>query len=94
MNVARNVLLDPFLVPGGGAAEAALAYRLIEKSKTIQVRVVWVFYLGIKLSRNLELVYWVVWVFILGWVQNHPNSKFGVTNVTFYKNLRSLISFF
>lgn len=36
MNVARNVLLDPFLVPGGGAAEAALAYRLIEKSKTIQ----------------------------------------------------------
>jgi len=36
MNVARNVLLDPFLVPGGGAAEAALAHRLIEKSKTIQ----------------------------------------------------------
>lgn len=26
MNVTRNVLLEPKLVPGGGAAEMALAY--------------------------------------------------------------------
>ena len=26
MNVARNVMLDPRLVPGGGAAEMALAH--------------------------------------------------------------------
>jgi len=36
MNVARNVMMDPYLVPGGGAVEAALAHRLIEKSKAIQ----------------------------------------------------------
>lgn len=35
MNVARNVILDPFLVPGGGAVEAALAHKLNEKSKEI-----------------------------------------------------------
>merc|ERR1712241_1207328 len=31
MNVARNVLVDPRLVPGGGAAEMALAHHLNEK---------------------------------------------------------------
>jgi len=35
MNVARNVIMDPHLVPGGGAVEAALAHKLNEKSKAI-----------------------------------------------------------
>lgn len=35
MNVARNIMIDPYLVPGGGAVEAALAHRLNEKSKAI-----------------------------------------------------------
>jgi len=35
MNVARNVMVDPFLVPGGGAAELALAQVLNEKAKSI-----------------------------------------------------------
>ncbi|XP_052795971.1 T-complex protein 1 subunit gamma-like [Mya arenaria] len=35
MNVARNVMQDPFLVPGGGAAEMALAQELNEKAKSI-----------------------------------------------------------
>jgi len=35
MNVARNVMMDPRLVPGGGAVELALAHRLNERSKTI-----------------------------------------------------------
>lgn len=35
MNVARNVMMDPQLVPGGGAVEAALAHSLNERSKTI-----------------------------------------------------------
>lgn len=35
MNVARNVMMDPFLVPGGGAAEMALAQELNEKAKSI-----------------------------------------------------------
>ena len=30
MNVTRNVLLEPKLVPGGGAAEMALAYVSIK----------------------------------------------------------------
>ncbi|XP_060557829.1 T-complex protein 1 subunit gamma-like [Ruditapes philippinarum] len=35
MNVARNVMQDPYLVPGGGAAEMALAQELNEKAKSI-----------------------------------------------------------
>eukprot|EP01112_Ceratiomyxa_fruticulosa_P008471 TRINITY_DN2195_c0_g2_i1.p1 TRINITY_DN2195_c0_g2~~TRINITY_DN2195_c0_g2_i1.p1 ORF type:complete len:554 (-),score=136.22 TRINITY_DN2195_c0_g2_i1:101-1762(-) len=36
MNVARNVLFDPRLVPGGGAIEMALSHALMEKAKTIE----------------------------------------------------------
>jgi len=36
MNVARNVWLEPRIVPGGGAIEMALAQALSEKSKSIQ----------------------------------------------------------
>ncbi|KXJ25911.1 T-complex protein 1 subunit gamma [Exaiptasia diaphana] len=35
MNVARNVITDPRLVPGGGACEMALAHALTEKSKSV-----------------------------------------------------------
>jgi len=35
MNVARNVLVDPRLCPGGGATEMALATRLNEKARTL-----------------------------------------------------------
>jgi len=35
MHVTRNVLLEPKLVPGGGAAEMALAYALNEKAKSM-----------------------------------------------------------
>merc|ERR1712180_450678 len=35
MHVCRNVLMDPVLVPGGGAAEMALSYALEEKSKSV-----------------------------------------------------------
>jgi len=35
MHVARNVLIDPVLVPGGGAAEMALSYALEEKAKSV-----------------------------------------------------------
>lgn len=35
MCVARNVVLDPYLVPGGGAVEMAVSQRLMEKSKSI-----------------------------------------------------------
>jgi len=35
MNVARNVLVDPFLVPGGGAAEMAIAQALNDRAKSI-----------------------------------------------------------
>lgn len=34
MNVARNVMLEQRLVPGGGAIEMALAQELVEKSKS------------------------------------------------------------
>lgn len=33
MQVCRNVLLDPQLVPGGGATEMAVSQALTEKSK-------------------------------------------------------------
>lgn len=35
MCVARNVVLDPYLVPGGGAVEMAVSQCLMEKSKSI-----------------------------------------------------------
>eukprot|EP01137_Pigoraptor_chileana_P019538 Opistho-2@80699 len=36
MNVARNVLVNPRLVPGGGATEMALSQLLLEKAKGIE----------------------------------------------------------
>lgn len=35
LNVARNVIQDPILVPGGGATEMSLAHALNEKAKSI-----------------------------------------------------------
>jgi len=35
MNVARNVMIDPFLVPGGGAGEMEIARLLEEKAKSV-----------------------------------------------------------
>ena len=35
MQVARNVMVDPRLVPGGGATEMALAHALKEKAKSV-----------------------------------------------------------
>merc|ERR1719487_3010612 len=34
MNCVRTILMDPRLVPGGGALEMAVAQKLIEQSKT------------------------------------------------------------
>jgi len=36
MNVTRNILQNPKLVPGGGAFEMELSTRLIEKSKNVE----------------------------------------------------------
>eukprot|EP00126_Sphaerothecum_destruens_P008252 Sdes_comp20147_c0_seq2m13265 len=36
MNVARNVVVNPRLVPGGGASELALSKALLDKSKSIE----------------------------------------------------------
>jgi T-complex protein 1 subunit gamma len=35
MQVARNIMVEPYLLPGGGAAEMALAQKLNEKAKSI-----------------------------------------------------------
>lgn len=36
MGVARNVVLNPKLVPGGGALEMELASRMMEKANTVE----------------------------------------------------------
>lgn len=36
MSVGRNILANPYLVPGGGAFEMEVSQRLIEKSKTVE----------------------------------------------------------
>jgi T-complex protein 1 subunit gamma len=36
MNVARNVVVNPRLVPGGGATEIALSCKLLEKAKQVE----------------------------------------------------------
>jgi len=38
MAVVRNILMDPRVVPGGGATEMAVSRYLLEKSKTIESR--------------------------------------------------------
>lgn len=35
MQVCRNVLLDPFLLPGGGAVEMAVSKHLTERSRAL-----------------------------------------------------------
>eukprot|EP01135_Chromosphaera_perkinsii_P005359 Nk52_evm40s343 gene=Nk52_evmTU40s343 len=41
MNVARNVIMNPSLVPGGGATEIALSLALYEKAKSIEGVMQW-----------------------------------------------------
>merc|ERR1711885_57940 len=36
LHVSRNVMMDPRLVPGGGAAEMALSHALEEKGNTVE----------------------------------------------------------
>lgn len=36
MHVARNITLDPKLIPGGGACEMELSHRLNEKAKSVE----------------------------------------------------------
>jgi len=53
MNVARNVMQEPYLVPGGGAAEMALAQALNEKAKSITGVHQWPYR---AISRALEVI--------------------------------------
>merc|ERR1712183_631919 len=41
LNVARNLYVDPALVPGGGATEMEVAYLLTQKAKTLKGVVQW-----------------------------------------------------
>ncbi|KAK0052002.1 T-complex protein 1 subunit gamma [Biomphalaria pfeifferi] len=53
MNVARNIMLDPYLVPGGGATEMALAQALNERAKSITGVHQWPYR---AISRALEVI--------------------------------------
>ncbi|BFY98116.1 hypothetical protein BsWGS_01156 [Bradybaena similaris] len=53
MNVARNVMVDPFLVPGGGASEMAIAQALNERAKGITGVHQWPYR---AISRALEVI--------------------------------------
>lgn len=53
MNVARNVMIDPFLVPGGGACEMEIAKLLEDKAKTVQGVNQWPFR---ALARSFEVI--------------------------------------
>lgn len=53
MNVARNVMIDPFLVPGGGACEMEIAKLLEEKAKSITGVHQWPFR---ALARSFEVI--------------------------------------
>jgi len=41
LNVARNLYMDPALVPGGGASEMEVAYLLTQKAKTLKGVIQW-----------------------------------------------------
>ena len=53
MQVVRNVMLDPRLVPGGGATEMALAQALNEKAKSVAGVQQWPYK---AVSRALEVI--------------------------------------
>ncbi|KAK3797671.1 hypothetical protein RRG08_054691 [Elysia crispata] len=53
MNVARNVMVDPYLVPGGGATELALAQALNDRAKSITGIHQWPYR---AISRALEII--------------------------------------
>lgn len=53
MQVARNVMVDPRLVPGGGATEMALAHALKEKAKTVAGVQQWPYH---AVGRALEVI--------------------------------------
>ncbi len=53
MQVARNVMLDPRLVPGGGATEMALAQALNERAKSVSGVQQWPYK---AVSRALEVI--------------------------------------
>lgn len=53
MNVARNVMIEPYLTPGGGACEMEIAKLLEEKAKTITGIHQWPFR---ALARSFEVI--------------------------------------
>ncbi|CAL1526565.1 unnamed protein product [Lymnaea stagnalis] len=53
MNVARNVMVEPYLVPGGGATEMAIAQLLNERAKSITGVHQWPYR---AISRALEVI--------------------------------------
>lgn len=53
MNVARNVMIDPMLVPGGGACEMEIAKLLEEKAKSVTGVTQWPFR---ALARSFEVI--------------------------------------
>ena len=53
MHVARNVMIDPRLCPGGGATEMALSHALEEKSKSITGVIQWPYK---AIARALEII--------------------------------------
>lgn len=53
MNVARNVMMDPRLAPGGGAAEMALSHALDEKASAISGVMQWPYR---AVARALEVI--------------------------------------
>lgn len=53
MNVARNVMIDPFLVPGGGACEMEIAKLLEDKAKSVTGVHQWPFR---ALARSFEVI--------------------------------------
>jgi len=53
MNVARNVMIDPYLVPGGGAGEMEIAKLLEDKAKSVTGVHQWPFR---ALARSFEVI--------------------------------------
>lgn len=53
MNVARNVLLEPKLVPGGGAIEMAISQHLLTKSNSIEGVQQWTYR---AIANSLEII--------------------------------------
>ena len=77
MGVARNVALDPRLVPGGGAVEMAVSRGLNDKASSVSQLT--------KHNNSIETLSAYLPTLIYAWISGSPRSKSPAQSYEVYK---------